>query len=203
MDSFIHNVIPFFQSEIGKIFFIPIYALWVTILLPGVWASMLAGALYGTWMGSLIVFLGACLGAEVSFLLGRTVLREWVRKIIENKPKMIAIEKAINQEGLKLIILTRLSPVFPFSILNFLYGLTKVTFKDYTIGLVGILPGTILFCNLGALAGTITEFNKVLTNNQGMEALLIRLAGLLSTLIVILIVSKSTKKALQESDPSK
>jgi hypothetical protein len=62
--------LPLLQSPAGAIAFVPLYALWVTLLLPGVWASMLAGALYGTWWGSLIVFVGACLGAEAAFLLG-------------------------------------------------------------------------------------------------------------------------------------
>ena len=70
-------LLPALQSPAGAIAFVPLYALWVTLLLPGVWASMLAGALYGPWWGSLIVFVGASLGAEAAFLLGRTWLRSW------------------------------------------------------------------------------------------------------------------------------
>ena len=68
------------RSPAGALAFVPLYALWVTLLLPGVWASMLAGALYGTWWGSVLVFLGACLGAEAAFLLGRTWIRDWARR---------------------------------------------------------------------------------------------------------------------------
>ena len=146
--TYLNQVIPFLLSPIGAICFVPLYAIWVTLLLPGIWASMLAGLLYGPWLGTVLVFFGAIIGAEVAFLLGRTILREWVRKRLARIPKLQAVEQAVSREGLKLILLTRLSPAFPFSLLNFVYGLSEVNARDYTIGLIGILPGTILFCGL-------------------------------------------------------
>ena len=144
----IERFLPYLQTPFGALLFIPLYAIWVTFLLPGVWASMLAGALFGTWLGSCLVFLGACLGAEVAFLLGRSFLRNWVQRRLKTLPKLQLVQKAVSREGLKLVLLTRLSPAFPFSLLNFVYGLSEVSFRDYTIGLIGILPGTILFCGL-------------------------------------------------------
>jgi uncharacterized membrane protein YdjX (TVP38/TMEM64 family) len=82
------------RSPVGALAFVPLYALWVTLLLPGVWASMLAGALYGPWWGSLVVFVGACLGAEAAFLLGRTWLRDWARQRQAALPKQQAVEQA-------------------------------------------------------------------------------------------------------------
>ena len=155
--------LPVLQSPVGAIGFIVLYALWVTLLLPGVWASMLAGALYGTAWGSLLVFIGACLGAEAIFLLGRHWLRDWARSRLAAVPKLQAVERAVSREGLKLVLLTRLSPAFPFSLLNLAYGLSDVSLRDYTLGLIGILPGTILFCGLGALAGDVARFGAVLS----------------------------------------
>ena len=111
-------VLPFLRSPLGAVVFIPVYALWVTLLLPGIWASMLAGVLYGTWWGSLIVFIGAGLGAEAAFLIGRHWLRDWTSARLERFPKLQAIEKGVSREGLKLVMLTRLSPAFPFSLLE-------------------------------------------------------------------------------------
>ena len=155
-------VLPFLRSPLGAVVFIPVYALWVTLLLPGIWASMLAGVLYGTWWGSLIVFVGACLGAEAAFLIGRHWLRDWTSARLARFPKLQAIEKGVSREGLKSVMLTRLSPAFPFSLLNLAYGLSDVSLRDYTIGLVAILPGTVLFCALGALAGDAARFGEVL-----------------------------------------
>jgi len=196
------HFLPFLQTPIGTALFIPLYAIWVTFLLPGVWASMLAGALYGTWLGSFIVFLGACLGAEVSFLLGRTLLRNWVVRRMSEFPKLQAVQKAVSQEGLNLVLLTRLSPAFPFSLLNFVYGLSDVSFRDYTIGLLGIIPGTILFCGLGAIAGDLARFGDVLAGNGNITSSVLRLVGLMATLGVVVLIARAARSALQDSESS-
>ena len=189
------------RSPAGALAFVPLYALWVTLLLPGVWASMLAGALYGTWWGSLIVFLGACLGAEAAFMLGRTWLRNWARRRLAGVPKLLAIEQAVSREGLKLVLLTRLSPAFPFSLLNFAYGLSDVSLRDYSIGLIGILPGTILFCGLGALAGDVARFGEVLSGEADAATWALRIGGLLATVASVWLVGKAAQSALQGSEP--
>ena len=188
------------RSPAGALAFVPLYALWVTLLLPGVWASMLAGALYGTWWGSLIVFVGACLGAEAAFLLGRTWLRNWARRRLAAVPKLLAIEQAVSREGLKLVLLTRLSPAFPFSLLNFAYGLSEVSLRDYSIGLIGILPGTILFCGLGALAGDVARFGEVLSGEADAGTWALRIGGLLATVASVWLVGRAAQRALTPPD---
>jgi len=193
-------LLPALRSPAGALAFVPLYALWVTLLLPGVWASMLAGALYGTWWGSLIVFVGACLGAEAAFLLGRTWMRNWARRRLAVVPKLLAIEQAVSREGLKLVLLTRLSPAFPFSLLNFAYGLSEVSLRDYSIGLIGILPGTILFCGLGALAGDVARFGEVLSGEADAGTWALRIGGLLATVASVWLAGKAAQRALQVKD---
>ena len=195
------ELLPALKSPAGALAFVPLYALWVTLLLPGVWASMLAGALYGTWWGSLIVFVGACLGAEAAFLLGRTWMRNWARRRLAAVPKLLAIEQAVSREGLKLVLLTRLSPAFPFSLLNFAYGLSEVSLRDYSIGLIGILPGTILFCGLGALAGDVARFGEVLSGEADAGTWALRIVGLLATVASVWLVGRAAQRALQGSEP--
>ena len=190
------------RSPVGAVLFIPLYALWVTLLLPGVWASMLAGVLYGTWVGSVLVFFGACLGAVVVFLLGRSVLRSWAQRRLEQIPKLQAVERAVSQEGLKLVLLTRLSPAFPFSLLNLAYGLSDVSLRDYSLGLIGILPGTVLFCGLGALAGDVARFGDVLGGQADAGTWALRVIGVLATLAVVWVVSKAARRALQDVESS-
>ena len=195
----INQVLPLLQSSQGAVLFIPLYAIWVTLLLPGVWASMLAGALYGPWWGSLVVFIGACLGAEMAFLLGRHWLRDWARRRLATVPKLQLIEQAVSKEGLKLILLTRLSPAFPFSLLNFAYGLSEVSFRDYSIGLIGILPGTILFCGLGALAGDVARFGEVLAGRADPFTWGFRIVGLFATLASVWFVGRAAQKVLSSN----
>ena len=202
MTDLLHGVdwqawLPALRSPAGALLFIPLYALWVTLLLPGVWASMLAGALYGTGWGSLIVFIGACLGAQAAFLLGRYALRGWARQRLATRPTLQALEQAVSREGLKLVLLTRLSPAFPFSLLNLAYGLSDVSLRDYSVGLIGILPGTILFCGLGALAGDVARFGAVLSGEADAGTWALRLVGVLASIGVIWLVGRAARTALQ------
>jgi len=199
IDATVQHWLPALQSPLGALVFIPLYALWVTLLLPGVWASMLAGALYGTAWGSLLVFIGACLGAEAAFLLGRHWLRDWARSRLAAVPKLQAVERAVSREGLKLVLLTRLSPAFPFSLLNLAYGLSDVPLRDYTLGLIGILPGTILFCGLGALAGDVARFGAVLSGEADAGTWALRIIGLLATVLVVGLVGRAARRALAET----
>ena len=196
----LEQVLPALRSPLGIAAFVPLYALWVTLLLPGVWASMVAGALYGTWGGSFLVFLGACLGAEAAFLLGRTWLRDWARRRLLTFPKLLAIEKGVSREGLKLVLLTRLSPAFPFSLLNFAYGLSEVSLRDYSLGLIGIIPGTILFCGLGALAGDVARFGEVLSGQADPATWALRVVGLLATVASVWLVGRAAQRAIKGAE---
>lgn len=195
--AWLEAALPLLRSPLGALAFIPLYALWVTLLLPGVWASMLAGALYGTWWGSAVVFVGASLGALLVFLLGRTWLRDWARQRLDGAPRLLAVEEAVSREGLRLVLLTRLSPAFPFSLLNLAYGLSAVSWRDYTLGLIGILPGTILFCGLGALAGDVARFSTVLSGEADAFTWAVRLLGLAATLAVVWLVNRVARQALR------
>ena len=197
----LEQLLPALQTPAGALAFIPLYAIWVTLLLPGVWASMLAGALYGTLWGSVLVFVGACIGAEAAFLLGRTLLRDWTRRRLAAVPKLQAVEQAVSREGLKLVLLTRLSPAFPFSLLNLAYGLSEVSLRDYTIGLIGILPGTILFCGLGALAGDVARFGAVLSGEADAGTWTLRIVGVLATVAVVWLVGRAARRALDHPAP--
>ena len=116
-------------------------------------------------------------------------------------PKLQAVQKAVSREGVNLVLMTRLSPAFPFSLLNFVYGISDVSFRDYSIGLIGILPGTILFCGLGDIAGDLTRFGDVLEDKTDLNSFLFRILGLLSTLAVVWVVTRAVRSALQEFDP--
>jgi uncharacterized membrane protein YdjX (TVP38/TMEM64 family) len=193
----IEGVLAALRSPAGTVAFVPLYALWVTLLLPGVWASMLAGVLYGPLWGSVLVFIGACLGAEAAFLIGRHWLRGWTQRRLQSLPRLRAVEQAVSREGLKLVLLTRLSPAFPFSLLNLVYGLSEVSLRDYTLGLIAILPGTVLFCGLGALAGDVARFGSVLAGQADAGAWALRIVGLLATVAVVLVVGRAARRALQ------
>jgi len=200
LEILVNNFIPFLSSPLGVFVFVLIYIFWVSCLLPGSWLSMLSGFLYGTWLGSSVVFVGAFIGAHLTFYLGRTFLKEWAQKKVSNFPKIQIMEKAVKREGLKVILLTRLSPLFPFGLLNFTYGLSEVKVLDFTLGMIGILPGTILYCSLGSLALKISNFGDVLSGRSETSSFVWSLISILSTISVVILILRSTRKINQDSE---
>jgi len=200
LEALLLQWLPWFQSPVGAVLFVPLYALWVTLLLPGVWLSMVAGVVYGPWLGSLLVFLGACLGAEVVFLLGRSWLRDWARRRLQASPRLRLLEQAVGREGLRLVVLTRLSPLFPFSLLNLAYGLSAVSLRDYSLGLLGIVPGTVMFCALGALAGDVAHFSEVLQGQADPRLWTLKVLGVAATVAVTVIVTRLARQAMAGVD---
>ncbi|NER49246.1 MAG: TVP38/TMEM64 family protein [Symploca sp. SIO1A3] len=183
----------------GPIMLIVIYIIATVAFLPGSILTLGAGVLFGVFLGSFCVFIGATLGATAAFLVGRYVARDWVSKKIEGNKKFAAIDEAVGREGLKIVLLTRLSPVFPFNILNYAYGLTGVSLKDYVIGSLGMIPGTIMYVYIGSLAGDIAMIGS---GNQPTNAAVqwaIRIIGFIATVAVTIYVTKVAKKALDEA----
>ncbi|MDY7014823.1 MAG: TVP38/TMEM64 family protein, partial [Cyanobacteriota bacterium] len=141
---------------------------------------------------------GATAGATAAFLVGRYLARDWVAKKIEGNKKFRAIDEAVGREGLKIVLLTRLSPVFPFNLLNYAYGITGVSLKDYVIGSVGMIPGTIMYVYIGSLAGSLATVGTEAQPANPTLQWAIRIVGLIATVAVTLYVTKVARKALEE-----
>jgi len=199
LEILVNNFIPFLSSPLGIFVFALFYAFWVSCLLPGSWLSMLSGFLYGTWLGSSIVFVGAFIGAHLTFYLGRTFLKEWAQKKVSNFPKIQIMEQAVKREGLKVILLTRLSPLFPFGLLNFTYGLSDIRMLDFTLGMIGIVPGTILYCSLGSLALKVSNFGEVLSGRSEISSFIWSLISVFSTILIVILILRATSKINQDS----
>jgi uncharacterized membrane protein YdjX (TVP38/TMEM64 family) len=181
---------------IGAIAFILLYIVATVALLPGSILTLGSGVVFGVVLGSIYVFIGATLGATLAFLVGRYLARGWIAKKIESNQKFSAIDKAVGKEGFKIVLLTRLSPIFPFNLLNYAYGLTDVSLKDYFLGSVGMIPGTVMYVYLGSLAGNLATLGvgEQPTNPNLQWA--IRIIGLIATVTVTVYVTRIARKAL-------
>ena len=155
--GWLRNALQWIDSlgAVGAIAFILLYIIATVAFLPGSILTLGAGVVFGLVLGSFYVFIGATLGATAAFLVGRYLARGWVAKKIEGNQKFRAIDRAVGREGFKIVLLTRLSPIFPFNLLNYAYGLTGVSLRDYFIASVGMIPGTIMYVYLGSLAGSL------------------------------------------------
>ena len=196
--SFFENILDFLiylDSGLGIFFFVVIYIFIVLLILPASWLSIAAGYLYGTYLGSLIVFISAFIGASISFFISKRFLSKKVLDIINRYPKLSLLENIIQKGGLKLIVLTRLSPLFPFSILNYFYGLNNITYKDFSISLICIIPGTFLYCSVGSLLNDLSDIVNLKLNNNLFTSLI----SIISTSLVIYFLSKYSNEIINES----
>lgn len=183
----------------AAIVFILIYLVATVLFFPASLLTLGAGVIFDVIFGSLYVFIGAMIGAVLAFLVGRYVARGWVEKQIEGNQKFKQIDQAVGEEGVKIVLLTRLSPVFPFNLLNYAYGLTKVSLKDYTIGTLGILPGTIMFVYVGSLAKSLATLGSEQVEAPSEIQWAIRIIGFIATVAVTVYVTKIATKTLNQS----
>jgi uncharacterized membrane protein YdjX (TVP38/TMEM64 family) len=182
----------------GAIAFIGLYILATVAFLPGSIITLGAGVVFGVVLGSIYVFIGATLGATAAFLVGRYLARGWVSQKIAGNTKFRAIDEAVGKEGFKIVVLTRLSPVFPFNLLNYAFGVTGVSLKDYVLGSVGMIPGTIMYVYIGSLAGNLARIGAENQPTNPTVQWAIRIIGLIATVGVTVYVTRVARKALEE-----
>ncbi|MCI0332881.1 MAG: TVP38/TMEM64 family protein [Planctomycetes bacterium] len=138
-----------------------IYVIATIGMVPGTLLTLGAGALFGLWMGVLAVVIGSNLGAIAAFVLGRTLLRGWTQAMLSRTPNLAVLDRAVAQQGFRIVLLTRLSPLFPFNLLNYAFGMTNVSLRDYVAAsAVGMFPGTVLYVYIGAAAGSLAKLRS-------------------------------------------
>lgn len=186
-------------GALGPAVFIAGYAVAVVAFVPGSVLTLAAGAIFGLVEGTLWVFVAATLGSTAAFLLGRHAARGLVEQRLAGNPRFAAIDRAIGREGRKIVLLLRLSPVFPFSLLNYALGLTRVRLVDYVVGAVGMLPGTLLYVYSGKLAGDVAAAAGGAEVARGPGTWAVIGLGFLATLGVTVLVTRIARRALREA----
>jgi len=180
----------------GPVLFVGLYVVATVLFLPGWILTLGAGAVFGLVRGSITVSIAATLGATAAFLVGRYLARGAVARRLEAYPRFAAIDRAVAREGWKIVGLTRLSPVFPFNLLNYAYGLTRVSLRDYVLASwIGMLPGTIMYVYVGSLAGDLTALGRGDRARTSAEWALYAV-GFVATVAVTVYVTRLARGAL-------
>ncbi len=186
-------------GPLGMAVFVATYVVACVLSLPAAVLTLGAGFAYGIATGAALVWVGATLGAVVAFVLGRTVARGAIARRAEANPKFAAIDRAVGREGLKIVLLTRLSPVFPFTLLNYLYGVTQVSLRDYVAGTaVGMIPGVVMYVYLGSLFTNVQQLASGSSSGGAAKQALTAL-GFLATAAVTVFVTRLARRALDEA----
>lgn len=186
------------------------YILACILFIPGsiltIGAGFLAAVLYADQpllavvIGTITVSAGSVSGASAAFLLGRTLARDWVAEKVQGNRRFRALDEALGRSGLKMVFLVRLSPAFPFNMLNYMMGLTNVRFRDYLLGSwIGMLPGTVLYVYIGTTAQSLTEVAAGGSETGGTARTALLIVGLIATFLVVALVTRLAKRALNEA----
>jgi uncharacterized membrane protein YdjX (TVP38/TMEM64 family) len=180
----------------GVAIFVLLYVVATVLFLPGSILTLGAGLLFGVATGTLVVSVASTLGATAAFLVGRYVARAWVERRIAGNPRFRAIDQAVGREGWKIVGLARLSPVFPFNLLNYAFGLTRVSLRHFLLASwIGMLPGTVMYVYVGSLAGELAALGAGARDRTLAEWALYA-AGLLATIAVTAYVTRLARSAL-------
>jgi len=183
----------------GPAVFVVAYALAVVAFVPASLLTLGAGAIFGLGAGVLYVFVAATLGAALSFLIARYLARAIVERRLSGNAKMNAIDRAVAAEGRKIVFLLRLVPVIPFNVINYGLGLTRVSFADYLVASVGMIPGTLLYVYSGKVAGDVAELASGTPATQGAGHYALIGLGLVATVAVTIVVTRVARRALVEA----
>jgi len=176
--------------------FLALYVVAAVCLVPGLILTLAAGAIFGVRDGIALVSVGSVAGATAAFFVGRTFAREWISRRIEAWPRFRALDHALRERGLWIVLLTRMSPAFPFNLLNYAYGVTAVRPRDYIIGSwVGMVPATVLYVYAGSAAANVSQAvaGPVRTGTSGVAFLCL---GLAATLAVTVLVTRLARREL-------
>ena len=190
-------------GAVGPVVVAAIYVVACVFMLPGSILTLGAGFLFDVAIGTITVSVGSTLGACAAFWVGRTFARGWVSKKVADNAGFAAIDEAVGRQGFKIVLLTRLSPLFPFNLLNYAYGLTRVKFRSYALASwLGMLPGTVMYVYFGSAArAAARELTDVAEAGveTGLAGKVFFWIGLVVAVGVAILVTRIARKALKQA----
>lgn len=185
------------RDQMGIVIYGAIYIVATVAFIPGTILTLGAGLLFGVIVGSFLISIASTIGAAIAFIVGRTLAREYVEARSAQSPKFKAIDEAVGKEGFKIVLLTRLSPLFPFNLLNYLFGITKVSFWKYVLASwIGMFPGTVMYIYFGATVKNLVELSSDKVQG-GYGKMVLFGIGLVATIVVTIYVTHLARKAIK------
>jgi uncharacterized membrane protein YdjX (TVP38/TMEM64 family) len=180
----------------AEIAFIATYIVASVLVVPGSILTLAGGFVFGLALGTVLVSTGSVLGAAAAFLVGRFFARDWVAHRVAGLPRFRALDSATRHEGFLIVLLARLSPLFPFNLLNYGLGLTAVKFRDYFIATwIGMLPATVLYVYVGTLAKDLTDLTTG-SVERGPGQLALLAVGLVATIVLTVFITRRASRTL-------
>ncbi len=184
------------HRDVAWLVFIGLYVVATVLMLPGLILTITAGFIFGLVAGVALVSVASVLGATAAFVLGRFLARDWIAERVAAWPRFSALDRAIGTRGFLIVLLVRLSPVFPFNLLNYALGLTGVPLRHYVLASwIGMFPATVLYVWAGTFAQSLTTAASGEVET-GLAGHLLLALGLVATLVVTIVVTRLARREL-------
>ena len=183
--------------------FIGLYVLAAVVLAPAFVLTFSAGAVFGLWRGTLLTYIGAVLGASAVYALAAPLARSRVLRWVDRDPRVAATRRAVVKDSAWIMFLLRLSPLVPYTLLNYALALSGVSYRDYLLASVGMIPAIIMYAYYGKVAGDVTRIAAGVAPARGVEYYVLLIMGLIATFVATHMISRAAKKAMAEVESEK
>jgi uncharacterized membrane protein YdjX (TVP38/TMEM64 family) len=177
--------------------FIALYVAAAVTLAPAFLLTVAGGALFGVWRGTLLVFIGAVLGASAAYAVSVRLTRLPFLAWLDRDPRVIIVRQAVAGEGAWVQFLLRLSPLVPFNLLNYALGLSHVRFRDFLVASVGMLPAIVMYTYYGKVVGDVAALAAGVSPPRGPEYYALMIVGLIAIVISTTLITRAARRAIE------
>jgi uncharacterized membrane protein YdjX (TVP38/TMEM64 family) len=186
-------------GPLGPVAFIAGYSIAPVILAPAFLLTIAAGAIFGFAAGVLYVMIGATIGSTLAFLAGRYVARGFVEKLLARDPRLVAIDRAVERQGFRLVFLLRMSPALPYTLVNYALGLSRVRLVDYVVASIGMLPLVAAYVYSGQVVGDLTAVAGGVSAPRGPTFHAMTGLGIVATIVMSVVATRLARRAIAQS----
>jgi uncharacterized membrane protein YdjX (TVP38/TMEM64 family) len=180
----------------GAVLFVSLYIVASVTMAPAFILTFAAGAVWGLWKGSILVYIGALCGASTVYFLAGRFMRSRVIDWLDREPRVAAVRRAVAEQGVWMLFLLRLSPLVPFVQLNYALVLSGVRYRDYVIATIGMWPTIVMYVYYGKVVGDVAALAAGVAPKRGLEYYVLLAAGLVATIIATTMITRAAKKAM-------
>ncbi len=185
------------SGALGVLLFVGLYIVSNILMIPGSILTFTAGVVYGVFPGAVYVSIASTLGAIAAFLVGRYITRDLIANKLSRSPRFAALHRAVSTKGWRIVFLGRLSPLIPYNLSNYAYGLTGISVGSYALASwAGMLPGTIVYVYVGSILGELAQGTA--TRERAMSEHVLTGVGLVATVAVTVMLARRARRALAE-----
>jgi len=183
----------------APVLFVALYVGAAVTIAPAFFLTVAGGAVFGIWRGSLLVLVGASLGASVVYAIAAPFAdARWMRRVTRDQ-RVAAVKEAVGGGGVRIMLLLRLSPLIPYSILNYALALSGVRYADFVVALVGMIPAIVLYTYYGKVVGDVAALAAGVSPPRGTEYYLLLAVGLVAMAVSTAMITKAARREIERN----